>query len=66
MRAIGLTDIHLGFLGERAVSAFLRELSRWNADAALISGDIAQASTVSEYLSKLAKFLEFPIYFVLA
>jgi len=65
MKAIWLTDVHLEFLDERAVSAFLRELSRWKADAVLISGDISQAPTVSEYLSKMAKFLEFLIYFVL-
>lgn len=65
MRAIWLTDIHLEFLDDRTFSTFLWELSRRNADAALISGDIAQAPTVSEYLSKMAKFLEIPIYFVL-
>jgi len=65
MRAIWLTDIHLEFLADGEVSAFLRSLGEQNADAVLISGDIAQAPTVAVYLSRIVRFLEIPIYFVL-
>jgi len=65
MRAIWLTDIHLEFLDDGEVSAFLRSLGDQNADAVLISGDIAQAPTVAGYLSTIERFLEIPIYFVL-
>ncbi len=65
MRTIWLTDIHLEFLENLAFSGFLRELVEKNGDAVLISGDIAQAPTVTEYLAKMAQSLAIPIYFVL-
>lgn len=43
----------------------MRELCDKNADAILISGDIAQAPTIEEHLSKMAQSLASPIYFVL-
>ena len=65
MRTTWLTDIHLEFLGNLAFSGFLRELGEKNGDAVLISGDIAQAPTVTEYLAKMAQSLAIPVYFVL-
>ena len=65
MRAIWLTDIHLEFLDDSAFSAFLRELGGKRGDAVLISGDIAQAPTVTGYLARMAHSLRIPIYFVL-
>ncbi|UCF98273.1 MAG: metallophosphoesterase [Spirochaetaceae bacterium] len=65
MRAIWLTDIHLEFLDEQALQVFMQRLGEQNGDAVLISGDIAQAQTVCDYLARMADFLEKPIYFVL-
>ena len=65
MRTIWLTDIHLEFLDNLTFSGFLRELGEKNGDAVLISGDIAQAPTVTEYLAKMAQSFAIPIYFVL-
>lgn len=65
MKAIWLTDIHLEFLDHCAFSGFLRKLAEQNGDALLISGDIAQAPSVEDYLTGLARSLEIPIYFVL-
>ncbi|HDL64214.1 MAG TPA: phosphoesterase [Proteobacteria bacterium] len=65
MKTIWVTDIHLEFLDSSGFHRFMRELSASDADAILISGDIAQASTVERYLSKMAEILEIPIYFVL-
>ena len=65
MRTIWLTDIHLEFLNDSAYSGFLQVLGEKNGDALLISGDIAQAPTVTEYLAKMAQSLAIPVYFVL-
>ena len=65
MITIWLTDIHLEFLDDLAFSGFLRELGEKNGNAILISGDIAQAPTVTGYLAKMAQSLAIPIYFVL-
>jgi len=65
MRTIWLTDIHLEFLNDSAYSRFLQVLGEKNGDAVLISGDIAQAPTVTEYLAQIAQSLAIPIYFVL-
>ncbi|MGA1871407.1 MAG: metallophosphoesterase family protein [bacterium] len=65
MKTIWLTDIHLEFLDDSGFNRFMGELRDKNADAILISGDIAQAPTVAEYLSKMAQTLAIPIYFVL-
>jgi len=54
MKVLWLTDIHLEFLDELGFSNFIRDLCNKNADAILISGDIAQASTVGDYLSRMA------------
>lgn len=65
MKTIWLTDIHLEFLDDSGFIRFMRELWDKNADAILISGDIAQAPTVEKYLTKMAQTLAIPIYFVL-
>jgi len=65
MKVLWLTDIHLEFLDESGFSNFIRDLCNKNADAILISGDIAQASTIGDYLSRMAQTLAIPVYFVL-
>src|SRR4030042_726772 len=65
MKAIWLNDIHLEFLGNPEIESFVRSLADNKADGVLIAGDIAQAHTVSTYLSRLQHALAVPIYFVL-
>jgi len=65
MRLGWLSDIHLNFLREEQLQAFLQELSATSVDAWLISGDIAEAPTLSPYLQLLRSSLDVPIYFVL-
>ena len=65
MKTIWLTDIHLEFLDGRGFGRFMKELRDSNGDAILISGDIAQAPNVGDYLSTIAQTLAIPIYFVL-
>ena len=65
MKMLWLTDIHLEFLDAHQQHRFLDELRAYEADGILISGDIAQAPTISEDLARLEAALETPIYFVL-
>ena len=65
MRVLWLTDLHLNFVEQPAVDAFLRVLQASPADSFLISGDIAEASDVCQYLVRLDEALQRPIYFVL-
>jgi predicted MPP superfamily phosphohydrolase len=65
MKAVWLTDIHLEFLDGRGVERFTREVREASPDAVLISGDIAQAGSLTDHLSRLAREIKAPIYFVL-
>lgn len=65
MKLIWLTDIHLNFLGTEDRKNFYRTVAAASGDKILISGDIAEAPTVSEILKEMAKTLQKPIYFVL-
>ena len=65
MKTIWLSDIHLEFLHGPEIQQFLRELDDIHADAVLIGGDIAQASSVTSSLRQMQDQLGVPIYFVL-
>src|SRR3989339_1140263 len=65
MKAIWLTDIHLNFLKQKQLDAFLKALSGELADCFFISGDIAEADSVVKYLKQMSAALKRPIYFVL-
>ncbi len=64
-RVAWLTDIHLNFLSETRVSAFLNEVVAARPDGVLISGDIAEAHNVCDFLDQLQTAIRAPIYFVL-
>lgn len=59
------TDVHLNFLSASGLEAFREALAQQEADAVVITGDIAEAPTLEPLLSVLAAELELPIYFVL-
>ena len=59
------TDVHLNFLSATGIDAFREALARQEADAVVITGDIAEAPTLDSLLSVLAAELKTPIYFVL-
>lgn len=65
MKLVWITDIHLNFIEFKARKAFYQSIAATNADAVLISGDIAEALTVSDILVEMADHLNKPIYFVL-
>ena len=65
MRLSWATDIHLNFLSPAQVRAFYWKIGEAGADAVVISGDIAEAPSVAQYLVDMADHLQRPVYFVL-
>ena len=59
------TDVHLNFLSADGLDAFCDAVAHQEADALLITGDIAEAKSVELLLSVLAAELKLPLYFVL-
>lgn len=65
MNLCWLTDIHLNFLSKRKRSLFYKMIGNTNCDALVITGDIADAPSLSTILREMAQILQKPIYFVL-
>lgn len=65
MNLAWLTDIHLNFLDDDARREFYQDIIETSCDAVLISGDIAEASSVSPILKEMAAQIKMPIYFIL-
>lgn len=59
-----LTDIHLNFLEYEERAGFYQKISSTNAEAILISGDIAEATSIVEILEEMAKHTAVNIFFV--
>jgi predicted phosphohydrolase len=60
-----LSDIHLNFLADRDVDAFLDEVRSTEPDVILLGGDVGESRDVCEYLERFASAVPCPIYFVL-
>lgn len=60
-----LTDIHLNFLQNDARNTFYQSISKTDANAILITGDIAEATDLCQILSEFSAQTKMPIYFVL-
>jgi predicted phosphodiesterase len=65
MRLAWATDIHLNFARPRERQAFEQQLGAQQADALVITGDIAEAPDFDLYLNRLAARFAKPIYYVL-
>jgi len=65
MRLAWATDIHLNFLSFVQARAFFWKLTEAQPDAIVLTGDIAEAPSVEEYLHEMAEHVQRPIYFVL-
>jgi len=65
MKLIWLTDIHLNFLDEEIRLRFYKEIREKNGDAILITGDIAEAPSITDFLKEMESEINKPIYFVL-
>jgi len=58
------TDIHLNFLSRRERQRFLESING-QADALVVTGDIAESNSLGEILRQIRDTLTMPIYFVL-
>lgn len=65
MKLTWLTDIHLNCLKYPARFAFYQQIINTNADAVLITGDIAEGTNVIALLREMRNQIKKPIYFVL-
>ncbi len=65
MKFAWLTDIHLNFIDDVARQKFYQEIIGTECDGVLISGDIAEASCLSDILNEMVVYINKPIYFVL-
>ena len=59
------TDVHFEFAPVDVVAAFCERIIELAPDGLLLTGDIAQATSVERYLRALDRVLPMPIYFVL-
>lgn len=59
------TDVHLNFLDERRLDVFCRAIICEEADAVVITGDIAEAPSLEPLLSFVAEAVRLPTYFVM-
>ena len=64
MRLAWATDIHLNFLTSIDRSRFLDSINE-QADALVVSGDIAESNSLGEVLRQMDAVLDMPVYFVL-
>ncbi|MCU0512299.1 MAG: metallophosphoesterase [Anaerolineae bacterium] len=64
-RVAWLTDLHLNFLSARRRAHFWQQLHGVAADCFVISGDIGEATSLVDYLERLAAAVTRPVYFVL-
>jgi len=64
MKLAWLTDIHLNFVDSVRLQRFFESV-RQQADAVVISGDIAESHDICRYLRRIEEIVEKPIYFVL-
>lgn len=65
MKLAWLTDLHLNFLNTMERFTFYQTIVDKKPDALLISGDIAEASSICNLLKEMVHQIDRPIYFVL-
>jgi predicted phosphodiesterase len=65
MKLIWLTDVHFNFLSKEDRKSFYEKIAAESPDKILISGDIAEADSVSMMLKEMVETINKPIYFVL-
>jgi predicted MPP superfamily phosphohydrolase len=65
MKLAWATDIHLNFLEAGERQNFYQDILGTQCDAVLITGDIAEAPSVTDLLKEMADQVNKPIYFVL-
>lgn len=64
MRIAFGTDWHLDLLSIEEMKDFIKSVGKTDADAVVVSGDIATGEDIDEYLVHINNFLDKPFYFV--
>jgi Icc protein len=64
-RICWVTDIHLNFLRSAQVETFFSAIASRQPDVVAVTGDIAEAGSVEDFLLRLAAAVPRPIFFVL-
>jgi len=65
MRVVWATDIHLNFLRPQERADFFLSIRENQPDAVFITGDIAEAPCLQEFLYEMQQGIDVPLYFVL-
>jgi predicted MPP superfamily phosphohydrolase len=65
MKLTWLTDVHLNFLEKDKRMDFYQMLIATDSDGVVLSGDIAEATSIELILKEMANATQKPIYFVL-
>ena len=65
MHVAWATDIHLNFLEPRGRASFFQSIVNRQPDAVVVTGDIAEAPSLTGYLEEMYQALQRPLYFVL-
>jgi predicted phosphohydrolase len=65
MRVAWATDIHLNFLGPKERAAFYASIRHNQPDAVFLTGDIAEAPSLTSLLAEMRRAIRSPLYFVL-
>lgn len=65
MKLTWATDIHLNFLDNDSRERFYQEIIKTNCNAVVISGDIAEAPSISAIMKEMSHAIKKPVYFVL-
>lgn len=65
MRVVWATDIHLNFLGAEGRGVFFSSIRAQQPDAVFVTGDIAEAFSLTHLLHEMWQAIQVPLYFVL-
>ena len=65
MRVVWATDIHLNFLSAEGRAPFFSSIRAQQPDAVFVTGDIAEAPSLTHLLHEMRQAIQVPLYFVL-
>lgn len=65
MRVVWATDIHLNFLGLEGRDVFFSSIRAQQPDVVFVTGDIAEAPSLTHLLHEMRQAIHVPLYFVL-
>lgn len=65
MKLTWITDVYLNFLEKDKRMDFYQTLIATDSDGVVLSGDIAEATSIESILKEIANAIQKPIYFVL-